>query len=72
VRKKGKKEGKGREIFSKFATPGEIPSLQPVPKNLCFIHKKLQLLSLDPLSGLCPWTPLGDFRFPDPLISRLP
>jgi len=31
-----KREGKGREILSKFATAGKISSLQPVPKNPYF------------------------------------
>ena len=25
----------------------------------------------DPVSGLCPWTPLGDFRLPQPLARPL-
>jgi len=31
------------------------------------LTKKRQLRPPDPLPGLCPWTPLGDFRPPDPL-----
>ena len=26
----------------------------------------------DSLQGLCPWTPLGDFRLPDPLVRPPP
>jgi len=37
------------------------------------VTKKRQLLRPpDPLPGICPWTPLGDFRPPDSLGPLLP
>ena len=35
---------------------------------LCAVSQKAQLLE-DPLPGLRPWTPLGDFRLPGPQSS---
>ena len=32
------------------------------------MYMLLGALPPDPHQGLCPWTPLGDFRPPDPLI----
>jgi len=36
-------------------------------KTSKFRHSVTKKRQLDPLPGLCPWTPLGDFRPPDPL-----
>ena len=73
-KRKGKKEGKGREIslICKFATPGKISSLQLTnsAKNPCFYSLYTKSFSFwgtsspNPLLGLCPWTPLGDFPPP--------
>jgi len=51
-----KREGKGREILCKFATPGKISSLQPVPKNPCFYTQKASVS--------------GGLPSPDSLTSR--
>jgi len=61
-------------IWLKYSISTGYIKLILLSQNVTNFRHKLQNLSAsgglrppDPLPGLCPWTPLGDFRSPDPL-----